>query len=658
MPMRYSVALAWLAAAAACVAGTPRAPADSWGKNLVANPGFEADANGDGQPDGWNLPPGQWAWDAAEKHEGARSLRFANTDPKLYRLVTAPVALVPGVRYRIAAWVKGSKVRNGDPHGQGAGLCLEWTDKAGKWLGGYYPSCKSGTFGWTRLEGEAGPVPPEAAGGHLVLYLRKHNVGTAWFDDVEVVPIRGPALAIRLVEPAYRATAAAPTKGKQVTLEVRVNHREYELPKEGLRLEISLGDGVRFARPAPEGSEAARLSWSLPELAEGSHTLAVRLMGTGDAVLSEERTTLHVAKPAERKVTLDERGRLLVGGQPFFPLGLYLGPTEDEHLERIAAGGFNTILCYAYGPGKEPRAYLDRAKKHGLKVIFSVKDFYEGSRWYPKRAGVGDLDLIRNTVTDLRDHPALLAWYTNDELGPKWMPKLRAAYDLVCKLDPDHPAFQVLCVPGQNHLYYGVTDILGCDPYPVPRHGVTMVGDWVETARAGMSEAKPVWCVPQVFRWANYSGDIKDREPTLAEKRAMVFLALIHRAQGLVAYSYYDLLKGLDKGATAPAELFERRWKEVSGIAAEVRKLVPVLLEGKEVAADRTSLVRFRVLRFQKADHVLVVNTSPKAQLQVSVPVREGATARRTDADRATVVEGARLVDKLDPLEAAVYIVE
>jgi hypothetical protein len=513
------------------------------------------------------------------------------------------VALIPGVRYCISAWVKGKDVR-GDGHDQGAGLCIEWSDKAGKWLGGHYPGCKAGTFDWTHIESETGAVPADAASAHVVLYLRQHSTGTAWFDDVEVAAIRGPVLDARIVSPAYRATVTMPTKGKTLVVEARVNRAEYELPREGLVIDLLLLPDGLSSQPVKGDDASVRLSLVLPELAAGQHTVDVGLDNWRPEFVRKRRITFRVGEQVSRKVTLDETGRLLVEGKPFFPLGLYLGPTEDEHLERIAKAGFNTILCYGYGAGKEPRAYLDRAAKHGLKVIYSIQDFYEGSTWHPKQPGMSDLDQMRKYITELRDHPALLAWYTNDELGPEWMPKLQAAYDLVRELDPDHPAFQVLCVPSQNALYYGVTDILGVDPYPIPRHPVSMVGEWMDTARAAMSEAKPVWCVPQIFQWANYSKEAKDREPTFEEKRAMVFLALIHRAQGLVCYSYYDLLKGGERG------VFERRWKEVSAIAGEVAKLAPVLLEGKELAADLKGAVRYRVLEHGGAAHVIAVNTS------------------------------------------------
>lgn len=628
------------AAPLAALAATAKVPEGHWGKNLAANPGFELDADGDGWPDGWNLPPGQCAWDSAEKRSGARSLRFTNTDKTLYRLATAPVALVPGARYRVSVWVKGKDVR-GDAQDQGAGLCIEWSDKAGQWLGGHYPSCKAGTFDWTRIESETGAVPADAASAHIVLYLRKQTTGTVWFDDLEVAALRGPALDFGIVSPHYRATVERPSEGKKLGLRLRLNLAEHALPKSGLSFEaaITAADGrVVATERSPRQAETPETAYSvvgLPELAVGRYALSVGLLDADGRHLGEPtKAEFRIAEPVPRKVALDGTGRLIAEGKPFFPLGLYLGPTEDEHLARIAAGGFNTILCYGYGVGKDPRDYLDRAAKHGLRVIYSIKDLYEGSKWYPKREGMSDLEQMRKYIAELRDHPALLAWYTNDELGPEWMPKLQAAYELVCELDPDHPAFQVLCVPSQNHLYYGVTNILGVDPYPIPRHPITMVGEWMDTARGAMWHAKPVWCVPQIFQWANYSKDPKDREPTAQEKRAMVFLGLIHGAQGMVCYSYYDLFKGADKAA------FERRWSEVSAIAGDVAKLIPVLLEGREVAAGIEGAVRFRALEQGGVTHIIAVNTSPVPQ-EASVDFPKARWSKRLGPLEAVIAQAS-----------------
>jgi hypothetical protein len=633
-----------LSAAAATV------PPGHWGKNLVPNPGFEIDANGDGEPDGWSLPPKQWAWDAEVKHAGVHSLRFTNTDKNVYRLIVAKVALIPGVAYHVSAMVRGENVRDGSAFSQGAGVCLEYSNAKGQWMGGSYPECRTGTFDWTRVGGDTPPVPKGAASGTVVLYLRKHNTGTAWFDDVEVKAIRGPVLDVRIVH-TYRATVTTPTEERLLHIDVRVNRREYSLPDEPTATVsvITADKAVARLETTTVLDDGERLCCQLPALPLGKHELVVRLTDGQNKPLGETKATLRVTEPIERRVTLDGMGRLVVEGKPFFPLGLYLGPTEDEHLARIAAGGFNTILCYGYGQGRNPRAYLDRAHKHGLKVIYSIKDLYEGSKYYRAQKGLSDIDAMRKYILDFRDHPTLIAWYTNDELPPSFRPKLQAAYDLVCELDPHHPAFQVLCRPGEFDRYYDVLDIFGCDPYPVPNHPVTMVGDWMDTARAAMAYAKPVWCVPQIFAWSNYTHDPKGREPTFAEKRAMAYLALIHGAQGLVCYSYYDLFKGVGKGGTAPPEVFERRWREVSAIAQDVRKVIPALLGAESARSELRASVRWRSVLYNGRTVVLAVNTDAKAEARFNPPVPAGATLRRLD--------GA-LSNRLGPQEAAIYVAE
>jgi hypothetical protein len=642
----------------------PKVPPEHWEQNLVPNPDFETDADGDGTPDPWNLPGGMTAWDDQVAHEGDHSLRCTSTDPNVYRLCTAPIHLIPGVRYRYSVAVKGKDIRSSNPSDQGAGICIEWHDADGDWLGGSYAGCKAGTFDWTRVGGESAPVPDEAASAHVVVYLRKKSVGTAWFDAVEVQAIRGPLMRVTLLEPAYRATFETSTKPRDVLLEVAFNRREYAVAHRGLtlRLDLRARDGQPAADYPPRrfvpADEPTRVNVTVPPLPAGPYDLTVELHGPDDEPLAQDTARFHVVPPIERRVSIDERRRLVVDGEPFFPLGLYLGPTEDEHLARIADGGFNTILCYGYGVGKEPEAYLDRAQKHGLKVIYSIKDFYEGTRWFPKHKNEGDTELIREYVTRFRDHPAVIAWYTNDELGPGYLPKLKAAYNLVRTLDPHHPCLQVLCRPAENHLYYGVTDILGVDPYPIPRRPITMVGEWMDTAHAAMRDRKPAWCVPQIFGWGVYRHDPSIREPSFDEKRAMIYLALVHRAQGLICYSYYDQFKDIEAGKKVSQEVFERRWGEIVRIAQVVERIIPALLHGEEVGADLEGRVRFRVLKHDAKATVIAVNTHPSDSVTFALPVAGALKATKLDTRDAVTVEQGTLRDLLPPLGAAVYRVE
>jgi len=405
----------------------------------------------------------------------------------------------------------------------------------------------------------------------------------------------------------------------------------------------------------------AKITHRLPDLRLGEHTLFVKLFIAGRTYPHAVHTSrLRVVKRMP-KVFIDERRRLIVDGKPFFPLGLYLGPTGDEHLRRIADAGFNTILCYGYGVGADPEGFLNRAQRYGLKVIYSIKDFYEGTRWFPK-LGKSGLELAREYVTKLRHHPALLGWYINDELPPKWVPELTKMYELVSSLDPDHPQFQVLYQVDELHLYYNCTDIMGVDPYPIPQHPISIVADWTKKAVKAMHGVKPVWVVTQIFAKGNYTGDVRHREPTFAEKRCMFYLALIHGAQGLIAYSYFDLLRTIG-GKPAPRDLFERRWREIRAIIHEVKQLIPVLLEGKDVSHIPRSVakgkVHMRALTYNDRLYLLFANVSDeRIPISIKLPKRY-KHLKRMDAPSAVtaLLSQAHLRAQLEPLEAGTYIV-
>ncbi len=66
------------------------------------------------------------------------------------------------------------------------------------------------------------------------------------------------------------------------------------------------------------------------------------------------------------------------------------------------------------------RQQMDLADQCGLKVIYSIKDWYFGLRYCPPdiRSVADEEPKIRERVRAFRDHPALLAWYLNDELPP------------------------------------------------------------------------------------------------------------------------------------------------------------------------------------------------------------------------------------------------
>ncbi|MBC7326636.1 hypothetical protein H5T87_00785 [bacterium] len=627
--------------------------------NLVVNGGFENSKGG--IPLDWSLPSDICTLDPDNPHSGKFSLRYTRTDDKDYRLVTQKLPCIPGKLYKVSVWVKGENIK-GNPADQGAGFCIEWSDAEGKWLGGYYPSCISGTFNWTEISSLV-RIPKEAKSVHITLYLRKGTTGTAWFDDVVVQRTAAPFSNIHLISPSYRGILQLPSKGKKALAKLTVNRDDYDLVGATIRIRNFLMDrsGKSLAKSEEELSaekEEIILSLPLPELKEGNYYWIIQIL-TGDRELATENIPIKVVRKMNEKVYIDEKGRLIVDGKPFFPLGLYLGPTDEEHLKRISEAGFNTILCYGYGAGENPKAYMDRAEKYGLKVIYSIKDFYEGTPYFPQR-GKSGLELAKEYVEELRNHPALLAWYINDELPVAYIPQLTAMFNLVKKLDPNHPQFQVLYEIPDLELYYNCTDIIGVDPYPIPSQPITMVSDWTRAAIKAMSNAKPVWVVPQIFDWSVYNPANTPREPTFEEKKNMFYQAIIQGAKGLIAYSYFDLLRTTG-GKEADKELFERRWKEVSYIAGEIKKLIPILLEGEDIPQLQGSIadgkVLIRGLSHKGIIYILVANTvSEDSQISISIPGKGWRKAKRIDGSLLNL-KGNKIVDSLKPYQATTYII-
>lgn len=552
--------------------------------NLVANPGFETmDANG--RPAAWNGWGGAWSLDADVRASGNASARWRNADPNRYQLLTQPIAAVPGKRYRIRCRVRTEDIR-GD--GSGATMCLEWADAKGAYVGGFYPTGFTGTHDWRVLEEVSSRIPADAARVTATVYVRKGMTGTAWFDDVSVTAEPDPPFEGAISVPGYRGVVVGRASAPVVVRGWMGSNEAHPLVARRLVAEIVReADGKALVRreitePAKPEVDLALPTASLPN---GRYVVRLRVYAKGVAAPLAERTapmTLQSATPKVR-VFLRPDGAALLDGKPFFPVGVYEGASPSDpaslgRLREIAAMGFNCVMNYSINSGSldQIRRYLDTAHSLGLKVIYSLKDVYEGSAWSVKQVGdwKGDEAIVKGVVRTFRGHPAILAWYLNDELPLAWHDRLARNYRWVRELDPNHPAWVVLFQVNELEGYGDTTDIMGVDPYPLPTAPLTMVSDWTRRAAAvGM----PLWVVPQLHDIALYDPTQKPHPPSLEEMRCMTWQALEHGANGLVFYSFFDLKRGAN---------YEARREDVKKVVAEVNRAAPWLLDAKRGAAS------------------------------------------------------------------------
>ncbi len=589
------------------------AAAGADGGPIVRNGGF--DDVRDGKTVGWNAVGAKYVYRDGAGRSGTRALCYENDDPRFYSFPGQRIELKAGRSYEYEVWVKTDDLRGDE---SGATICIEWNGKNGKWLGGAYASGVKGTKDWTLVRGRTPAIPANAATFRVSPYVRKGMRGKAWFDDVSVKEFH-PAPLSGLFSTAYRNVGVL--EDGDVTFKAVVNPNEVEWHG-GATVWFRYRDAAGAVRRR-KGMNAAgdELTLPLAELKSGEQEVLAELETSGGKIVGAQkiRFTRVDSRPAEWKTWFDRHGRAIVDGRPFFPLGMYWHSIVSNRIDVYAQGPFNCLMPYG-SPNR--RELLDYCHEKNLKVIYSVKDVYSGTRWAPKGVDseADELAYISDRVARFKDHPALLAWYLNDEMPLTMLDRLTARRDLMERLDPGRPGWVVLYQFSQIAEYMPTFDVVGTDPYPIPAHPASMATTWTRATARGTLGCKPFWQVPQAFSWGCYRKDpaerSKTRPPTEAELRSMCWQCIANGANGLVLYSFFDLSKPT---AGAP---FEQRWDECCRVGREIRDCFPILLSepcetpvsakhravGSDEAADAEDMVSCRAWRKDGRMYVLVVN--------------------------------------------------
>jgi hypothetical protein len=615
-------------------------------ENAVCNPGFEETGPG-GAVAGWSERKPAYRFADGAGRNGSRGLAFDNSDPKFYSFPSQKLDLQPGRCYAFEVWVK-TEGLTGDE--SGATACMEWSGADGKYLGGAYPEGVRGTSdGWVKVRGVTRALPTNAVRVTLAPYVRRGMTGKAWFDDLQVTRYY-PPLVSAVSASCYRHTAA----GRPVTFSAGLPLAESGVgvgEVSGL-FTIKRADGQAVRETAPDAltPDCARLTVDASSLPAGAYTVSFAVTTQDGASKGAAETPFsRVERLPERRAYIDGHRRLIVDGQPFFPLGMYWSGVKEPELDTYAKGPFNCLMPY----GSPTTNQMDACHARGLKVIYSIKDFYSGTRWAPKgmKTEADELAEIKRRVALHGRHPALIAWYINDEMPLEMVGRLAARQRLMEELDPDHPTWGVLYQSNQVRSYMATFDVIGTDPYPIPGKPAGTALEWTRATRDQSYGTRAVWQVPLVFDWGAYrKGDEREktRAPTLEEMRSMAWQCVAAGANGLVFYSFFDLFKMKDR------DPFEKRWAEVCKMAEEIKRFIPVLLSAEPapaVTCEGAPMVETRVCKKDGEVYLLAVNGGSEPA-SATVTVAGGCAAARAEFGSAPAVkEGGKLAFTFAPLE-------
>ena len=388
-----------------------------------------------------------------------------------------------------------------------------------------------------------------------------------------------------------------------------------EAPFEDYCLQVSLTDAKGNFHQKTLEWENHTATWALPELPPGKFTLTAMLLekgkeDQGPIQTIQRQITARSAQPsAPGETRLDALGRTLVDGTPFLPIGLFIANFhEDNDWELFLDSDFNCFMPYdstglrlpgdaARGlpPLESAKAVLDALQPYGKKLIFSLKGLHdipftreEGKHFQRVYGGADFTETTQRIVDALGGHPAMLAWYINDEVPLQDVKAVEERRLQVNQLDPRHPTWGVLCDYAEAPFFAIAQDVMGVDPYPILRKSPSDQKRCVEAMDAVERSGQPCWSVPQIFSYGIYKAR-KDPEvyhrfqvPTLEQERGLVLYQAIRGAKGFILYSFKDLKRPYQEEYLKPfggtREEFLRRWEETKTLATLLKEMTPWIL--------------------------------------------------------------------------------
>lgn len=381
--------------------------------------------------------------------------------------------------------------------------------------------------------------------------------------------------------------------------------------------------------------------------------------------ISSERSYGEIEKPQKY---FDFDNFLIINSQRFFPIGIF-GVTNysefEEIFKEIKSAGFNSVQSYKWGHNYL-RSYIRTAEKVGLKTLV-----YPGFEIKEAKDKI-NIDDVKNTLKDFKSSSTILAWYLRDEPDPHNISpqKLKKEIELIHEIDPIHPTSMVISNPKSFDNYAEASDILICNPYPVPKRPVTIVAQYVNLARNAVNNKKPVWAVLQAFGYQNekYRGWGWEREPTFEEMKAMTYLAVTQGVRGIFYYAYGC------PNCQYYIKYSSRHWEGLKNIVKELKAIYPLLVsnEVKDVVSVVSDLVDGKASPFwtvrrvskgnpliKEGTYLIVVNglnRSVKATYKFNKRVSE--SVKVVLEDRYLKLSESRLTDSFKPYEVHIYFLK
>jgi len=453
----------------------------------------------------------------------------------------------------------------------------------------------------------------------------------------------------RVVMPAFRSTIIANIPEEQVVVKGRI----HGTPKvvESTRLSAHITGGTETIAPdegiiaEPNGDFTVSL---LPaNIVSGQYLVTLRAVVNN--YTAEVQIPFDKAKPSQHAVAYDSCGRLWVGREPIFPLGMgYVLQTQD--IKPIGDAGFDFLIAPSRTASWD---FMDHARDAGVGVFLSSASL-EANFW--------------SNMTDKHaERPEFWGWYIlekPDTHSPSIDPSiLTALHDDLVNLTPDRPVLCSLSSPMGLRKYGAAGDIPIAWSELTPPGDLSTMSKLLQQAQHEIPATKPVWALIPIAGLAHIQDASLDpaaagRPPTPPEYRAMAYLAILCGAKGIVSYGYrlpgdvrrQDYLITRDN---APL------WAEIANVNRELKTFGLAILAGRRQPHpfDPAAPVQWGVWEHDGRAIVIIVNTTGEPQTGALVVDNLSRQALQdvNASERLEGTEAGQFARQLAPYEARVY---
>ena len=487
-------------------------------------------------------------------------------------------------------------------------------------------------------------------------------------------------MVITLERPSYRNLILPAMKLNEVTGKATIATEDPEVLKQ-FRLRLSLSrkknGKVIWSRECDRltGNEIP-FTFMNRDLDCGHYVIRGELSGRSGNPIGAAACHLRKAPPAKEEIWI-EKDTIMINGDPFFPIGFYAVPIDT--LKEIADAGANFVwYSSSHNSLEGTLRFADEAAKHGMKIWSSAGHSLIGARGYPGKGKVipgkkppavleqlSEEQLVwienkmREEIPKLKDHPALLCWWSYEEsfLKPEVAARVARIYR---DMDPYHPLATTHNNGNAAGRYRDSYEIFAIWSYPrfyiqKDTEDIAQVSARLQSVWKNCGQNKCVLIGPSthiIGRWARRT-DFSQRRPNYREIRNETYQGIINGAKGMIYIKYKSTSTG--SMYSAPG-----MWHGIKHIIRELKALVPVIVSG-----DRADTVKveggggdLQILAKKYGGHwyVFAVNASPRRQ-RVRLAFEDAGVERLRviSEDRSVDVKDGRLLDSFEKFETHIY---